>query len=123
MAIGTLGTELNLRRVLSATILAVAAVGWRTAQELDWVPKDVVLFPLLILFLWALLISWVFSWSRFISFYNRYLPGKRGLMVSIIVGALIGAISGGAWWKLVLLHKARMAELESKFTAAQDAYT
>lgn len=94
-------------------IVGSVALVYRAAQELDWAPKDVVWFPVLVLASWILILFWGFSSHPLLLFREKYLHGKRGFMIAIIIGAAIGAISGAAWWKLALLHQQRMAELES----------
>lgn len=101
------------RKGVAAMIVGSVALAYRAAQELDWAPKDVVWFPLLVLATWILILLWGLSSHPLLLLHEKYLHGKRGLMIAILLGAAIGAISGAAWWKLALLHQQRMSELES----------
>lgn len=94
-------------------ILGLAAVCYRAGQEFGYFPQDIYVFPFLVLFLWLLILLWVLSSDKLFEFYGRYLPDKRGFMTAVIVGSIIGAITGGAWWMLFESHKDKMSKLEA----------
>jgi hypothetical protein len=99
-------------------IVALLAVLYQAAQEIDIFPKDVVLFPFLALLAWGLFLYWIFAGTRANRIYRRVYNswGKRRRLVTylivISVGAVLGGATAGAWWKVFELHRQRMQKLQ-----------
>ena len=99
-------------------ILAIIAAAYRAGQELGGLPKDVVLFPFLVLGAWILFLYWVFAGPRAVRRYNKaykaWAREKRTVAysIAILVGAIIGGATGAGWWKLFEVHRKQMARLK-----------
>jgi hypothetical protein len=98
-------------------ILAIIAAAYRAGQEL-FLPKDVVLFPFLVLGAWILFLYWVFAGPRTVRRYNKaykaWAREKRTVAysIAILIGAVIGGATGAGWWKLFEMHRKQMARLK-----------
>jgi len=117
----TLQSILSLfNKAVPAMIVGLAAVLYRGAQELEWMPKEVVLFPFLALLAWVLFLYWVFVGVRAVLVdrraYIAWAKGRRVMayFVAISVGAVIGGVSGGLWWKLFEVHRQQMRTRQGK---------
>jgi hypothetical protein len=93
------------------------AVLYRTAQELNWLPKDEVGFPFLVLLTWILFLYWIFTGSRAVRWYSkahRSWAERRIVTYFLVIsiGAVIGGATAGAWWKLFEIHRAQMSKLK-----------
>ncbi len=100
-----------------AMLTGLMAVLYRTAQELNWLPKDEVGFPFLILLTWILFLYWTFTGSRAVRWYGKAYKSwavERRIVAYFLVisiGAVIGGATAGAWWKLFEIHRAQMSKL------------
>ena len=104
-----------VRKRVGAILLALAAASYRTAQELGYFPKDIFLFPLLVIMfvlvvLYAVVTSDLFLKKGLGQFYERL--GKDHRMAAYGIVVLCGALTGGALsaggYRLFELHKKHM---------------
>jgi hypothetical protein len=100
-------------------ITGLIAVVYRTAQGLKILPPDETIFPFLVLLTWVLFLYWVFGSARAVrqyrKIYNSWARERRVMAYAcaIAIGAVIGGVSGGLWWKLFEAHRQQMRSLET----------
>jgi hypothetical protein len=106
-----------VRKRVGAILLALAAVSYKTAQELGYFPKDIFLFPLLVIMFVLFVLYAVVTCKFFIKglglFYERFGKDRRMVAYIIVVfcGMLAGgALAGGGYW-LFEIHKKHMQTL------------
>ena len=110
----------RFRKLVPAVILTLVAAAYRAVQELGVFPKDVVLFPFLVLGAWILFLYWVFAGPRAVRRYNKAYKvwaGEKRIVaysIAILVGAVIGGATGAGWWKLFEIHRKQMATLTER---------
>lgn len=103
-----------VRKRVGAILLALAAVSYKTAQELGYFPKDIFLFPLLVILFVLFVLYAVVTSNYFLKglgqFYERLGEDRRMATYGIVI--LCGAITGGALaaggYRLFEMHKKHM---------------
>jgi hypothetical protein len=105
-------------------IVTLVAASYRAGQELGFFPRDVVLFPFLVLAAWVLSLYWIFAGNYLGRYYDKAYEKwakEQRLMaygLAILIGATVGGATGAGGWKLFELHRRQMEKLKESTSSS-----
>ena len=110
----TEGIHRWVRKRVGAILIALAAVSYRAAQEIGYFPKDIFLFPLLVMIFAFFVLYAVVTSKSFLKWLGQFQErlGKDRRMAAYVIvifsGAIIGGVLAAGGYRMFEKHKQHM---------------